>query len=56
MKHYVINEHDLKQLIYDSLLLNELHNNGVDNWHHYQVPEELDEQTESELEGYEVHG
>lgn len=56
MRKFVISEQDLKDLIYDSLLLQKLQHDGVDNWHLYSVPEELEEQTQDELEGYVEYG
>ena len=42
MKHYIINEEELKRLIEDSWELTRLINNGVDNWGGYyeEDPEE----------------
>lgn len=56
MRKFVISEQDLKDLIHDSLLLQKLQHDGVDNWHLYSEPEELEEQTQDELEGYVEYG
>lgn len=50
MAKILIDESDLYSLIYDSILLGHLENMGVDNWHCYSHPEDIEEQTKQQLE------
>ena len=57
MKKYIVPENELAELIYDSVLLNEMSSAGVNNWESFdRVNFPDDEKIKFELSLYEVIG